>query len=92
MADSRASRDGFEAVPEDVQAFVGAFFEELVRSGVGDVCISPGSRSTPLVAAAHAQPGLRCRPILDERSAHLRLARGNQRHLDVLILRLAEAR
>ena len=69
MADSRASRDGFEAVPEDVQAFVGAFFEELVRSGVGDVCISPGSRSTPLVAAAHAQPGLRCRPILDERSA-----------------------
>ena len=69
MAASRASRDGFEAVPEDVQAFVGAFFAELVRSGVRDVCISPGSRSTPLVAAAHAQPGLRCRPILDERSA-----------------------
>ena len=61
MADSSA-HGGFEAAPEAVRAFVGAFFEELVRSGVRDVCISPGSRSTPLVAAAHAQPGLRCRP------------------------------
>ena len=68
MADSSA-HGGFEAAPEAVRAFVGAFFEELVRSGVRDVCISPGSRSTPLVAAAHAQPGLRCRPVLDERSA-----------------------
>ena len=69
MAHAPPPRAGFEAVPEEVQAFVGAFFAELVRSGVRDVCISPGSRSTPLVAAAHAQPGLRCRPILDERSA-----------------------
>ena len=62
-------QDGFEALPADVRAFTGAFFQELARSGVRDVCISPGSRSTPLAVAAHFEPGLRCRAILDERSA-----------------------
>ncbi len=64
-----APRDGFTASPAEVRAFAGAFFQELARSGVRDVCISPGSRSTPLAVAAHLEPGLRCRPILDERSA-----------------------
>ena len=63
------SRDGFAAVPGDVQRFTAAFFDALAESGVRDVCVSPGSRSTPLVVAAHAHPQLRCRPILDERSA-----------------------
>lgn len=61
--------DGFTAVPRDVRAFTAAFFDELARSGVRHVCVSPGSRSAPLVVAAHAHPQLQCRPILDERSA-----------------------
>ena len=61
--------DGFAAAPGDVRAFLAAFFDELARGGVRDVCISPGSRSTPLVVAAQAHSELCARPILDERSA-----------------------
>jgi 2-succinyl-5-enolpyruvyl-6-hydroxy-3-cyclohexene-1-carboxylate synthase len=43
--------------------------QELVRCGVRDVCLSPGSRSTPLALAVHAQKGLRITTHLDERSA-----------------------
>jgi 2-succinyl-5-enolpyruvyl-6-hydroxy-3-cyclohexene-1-carboxylate synthase len=43
--------------------------EELVRSGVTDVCMAPGSRSTPLVLAAARQEGVRLRVFIDERSA-----------------------
>jgi 2-succinyl-5-enolpyruvyl-6-hydroxy-3-cyclohexene-1-carboxylate synthase len=49
------------------------FVEELVRAGVTDVCLAPGSRSAPLVLAAAAQAvaggRLRLRVHLDERSA-----------------------
>jgi 2-succinyl-5-enolpyruvyl-6-hydroxy-3-cyclohexene-1-carboxylate synthase len=48
------------------------FVEELVRAGVTDVCLAPGSRSAPLVLAAAAQAAegrLRLRVHLDERSA-----------------------
>ena len=45
------------------------FIEELVRAGVTDVCIAPGSRSAPLVMAAAANDALRVRVHLDERSA-----------------------
>jgi 2-succinyl-5-enolpyruvyl-6-hydroxy-3-cyclohexene-1-carboxylate synthase len=41
----------------------------LAASGVRDVVVSPGSRSTPLVAAALADERLRCRWVIDERSA-----------------------
>ena len=49
--------------------FVHLFFAELARSGVEQVCVSPGSRSTPLTVAAYRTPGLHCTVHLDERSA-----------------------
>jgi 2-succinyl-5-enolpyruvyl-6-hydroxy-3-cyclohexene-1-carboxylate synthase len=43
--------------------------EELARCGVREVCVAPGSRSTPLVLAASREVGFRARVFLDERSA-----------------------
>jgi len=56
-------------LPNRAHAFAAALFEELARAGVRHVCVSPGSRSTPLVAAAVGQPQLRCWSHLDERSS-----------------------
>ena len=79
---SSPDEEGFQARPQAVYGFMAEFFEALVRSGVSEVCISPGSRSTPLAVAAHRTPGLQTRVILDERSAAffaLGLARQSQR-------------
>ncbi len=48
---------------------IAAFTAGLVASGVKDVVISPGSRSTPLSITLHAHPELRTWIQLDERSA-----------------------
>ena len=43
--------------------------EELVRLGVCDLVVAPGSRSTPLADAAARHPGVRLHVIVDERAA-----------------------
>ncbi|WP_433501326.1 2-succinyl-5-enolpyruvyl-6-hydroxy-3-cyclohexene-1-carboxylic-acid synthase [Sphaerimonospora sp. CA-214678] len=56
--------------------------DELVRCGMTDLVLSPGSRSAPLALAAHAQPRLRLHVRIDERSASylaLGLARRSER-------------
>jgi len=55
--------------PNHAHAFTAAFFEELARAGVRNVCLCPGSRSTPLAVATAQQPALRCWTHIDERSA-----------------------
>ncbi len=49
-------------------ACVGALVDELVRSGVGHLCLCPGSRSAPLAICAARHPGLRVWALIDERS------------------------
>jgi 2-succinyl-5-enolpyruvyl-6-hydroxy-3-cyclohexene-1-carboxylate synthase len=43
--------------------------ETLVRCGLRQAVVSPGSRSTPLTLAFAAHPSIECLPVLDERSA-----------------------
>jgi 2-succinyl-5-enolpyruvyl-6-hydroxy-3-cyclohexene-1-carboxylate synthase len=64
-----------------------AFVDELVRAGVRDAVICPGSRSTPLALALHAHTGLKCRVLPDERAAGffaLGLARASGRAVAIL--------
>ncbi|MGW0072038.1 thiamine pyrophosphate-binding protein, partial [Streptosporangium sandarakinum] len=43
--------------------------DELARCGLTDVVLAPGSRSTPLALAVHADSRLRLHVRVDERSA-----------------------
>lgn len=54
---------------ESLTAYLAAFVGELVQSGVTDVVVSPGSRSTPLALMMAEHPGLHVHIQIDERSA-----------------------
>jgi 2-succinyl-5-enolpyruvyl-6-hydroxy-3-cyclohexene-1-carboxylate synthase len=54
---------------EALSYYLGAFIDELARLGVGDVVISPGSRSTPLALLMAEHTGIQTYLHVDERSA-----------------------
>jgi 2-succinyl-5-enolpyruvyl-6-hydroxy-3-cyclohexene-1-carboxylate synthase len=54
---------------ETLYDYLGAFVDELVRSGVRHVCISPGSRSTPLAMRFADHPDVKIWVHIDERSS-----------------------
>src|SRR5258708_28342836 len=61
--------------------------DELSRGGIDAVCVSPGSRSTPLVLAFARHGGFDVRVILDERSAaFFALGRARATHKPVALV------
>ena len=60
-----ASADAWERA---LGLFVAALADGLVAGGVRDVCLCPGSRSTPIAVAVQRHPALRTWIHLDERS------------------------
>nr|WP_263325336.1 2-succinyl-5-enolpyruvyl-6-hydroxy-3-cyclohexene-1-carboxylic-acid synthase [Neobacillus sp. Marseille-Q6967] len=54
---------------ESLTSYIAAFVSELVHTGVTDVVVSPGSRSTPMAMVMAEHPGLKLHIHVDERSA-----------------------
>ncbi|WP_010097122.1 2-succinyl-5-enolpyruvyl-6-hydroxy-3-cyclohexene-1-carboxylic-acid synthase [Ornithinibacillus scapharcae] len=54
---------------ENLTRYVANFVDELSKSGLTDVVISPGSRSTPLAMTFAEHPDIKEWVVLDERSA-----------------------
>ncbi|SFB18481.1 MULTISPECIES: 2-succinyl-5-enolpyruvyl-6-hydroxy-3-cyclohexene-1-carboxylic-acid synthase [unclassified Bacillus (in: firmicutes)] len=54
---------------EALTAYIAAFVAELVNTGIKDVVVSPGSRSTPMALVMAEHPGLNVHIQVDERSA-----------------------
>ena len=55
--------------PNPSTALASVIIDELIRSGVGVIVASPGSRSTALLLAADARPEVEVVMVIDERSA-----------------------
>lgn len=54
---------------ESLTAYTAAFVNELVLTGVSDVVVSPGSRSTPMAMMMAEHPNIKVHIQIDERSA-----------------------
>ena len=58
------------SAPDDLHTeWASLFAKALADSGVSEVVVSPGSRSTPLALAFSRETRLRVTPVIDERSA-----------------------
>ncbi|MCD9622517.1 2-succinyl-5-enolpyruvyl-6-hydroxy-3-cyclohexene-1-carboxylic-acid synthase [Rhabdothermincola salaria] len=69
-AGATTAQPGGEGETGDLNAtFCAAFVDELVRSGVTDAVVCPGSRSTPMALAIDGDERLRVHVHHDERSA-----------------------
>ncbi|XJZ26592.1 2-succinyl-5-enolpyruvyl-6-hydroxy-3-cyclohexene-1-carboxylic-acid synthase [Bacillota bacterium Lsc_1132] len=72
---------------EALTAYTAAFVAELVQTGVTDVVVSPGSRSTPMAMVMAEHPDLHLHIHVDERSAAffaLGLAKASERPVAML--------
>ncbi|WP_066310847.1 2-succinyl-5-enolpyruvyl-6-hydroxy-3-cyclohexene-1-carboxylic-acid synthase [Bacillus sp. FJAT-29814] len=72
---------------ESLTAYLAAFVAELVLSGIKDVVISPGSRSTPMAMVMAEHPELNVHIHVDERSAAffaLGIAKASNRPVAIL--------
>lgn len=88
QSDSQRHRSspGFSS-PNINTLWAGVLVDELARCGLRDVCISPGSRSAPMVFQFAAHPDITDYSIVDERSAAffaLGLARASGRTVALL--------
>jgi 2-succinyl-5-enolpyruvyl-6-hydroxy-3-cyclohexene-1-carboxylate synthase len=54
---------------ESLSAYLAAFVVELVQTGIKDVVVSPGSRSTPMAMVMAEHPAINIHIHVDERSA-----------------------
>lgn len=54
---------------ESLTAYIAAFVAELVQTGISEVVVSPGSRSTPMAMIMAEHPDLHIHIHVDERSA-----------------------
>ncbi|MDQ6600036.1 2-succinyl-5-enolpyruvyl-6-hydroxy-3-cyclohexene-1-carboxylic-acid synthase [Bacillus salipaludis] len=72
---------------ESLTAYIAAFVSELVLSGITDVVVSPGSRSTPMAMVIAEHPDLKLHIHVDERSAAffaLGIAKASNRPVAIL--------
>ena len=72
---------------KETTAYLLAFIHGLKQSGLKEIVISPGSRSTPLALLVYRDPKIKCYVNVDERSAAffaLGLAKGTGQPVGLL--------